>query len=664
LLVTKHPFAQLQQALRTRGACRDVALELLTPDDVERYLDLQFPGHQFTTELLRRIHMKTEGNPLFMVDLVRDLRDRKVIAEDQGHWILAQPSTEIDPGLPESVRGLIDRKISRLKEEERRLLSAASVQGYEFDSAVIAQALDLDAADVEDQLESLERVHVLVRQVEEREFPDHTFTLRYRFAHVLYQNALYTALRPTRKAQIAGTLARTLERCWGEQHGNVANQLALLFETARDFARAANYFQAAAQNAISLFASQEAVALANRALAMIEMTPQGRDRLEQELSVRIVLANALIAIRGYGSPEVEQTYTRARQLCQELGETPYRLPALWGLNVFQLMKARYRETLTLGKEFLSLVLQQNDPAIVIAHRVVGQAFFFTGNLTKAREHFEEIVSLYVPERHRPLTWLYAQEPGMAGEALLGFTLWLLGYPDQALMHSEKSLRLGRETPQANSQANAFVWAAIQHQFRRENEKVRELAEALASLATEQGLRFWLAGASIQHGWAIADQGRFDEGIEKMRRGIAGFRSAGAEILLTFNLGLMAELYGKIGRPREGLMTLNEAFTLPGNEETFWQAELYRLKGELLLMQDGAAAEVEECFDRSISIVQQQKARSLELRAAMSMSRLWTKQGKPAEAHALLSATLASFTEGFETADLREARALLEDLARR
>jgi predicted ATPase len=203
--------------LRTRGACRDVALELLTPDDVERYFDLQFPGHQFPTELLRRIHMKTEGNPLFMVDLVRDLRDRKVIAEDQGHWILAQPLTEIDPGLPESIRGLIDRKISRLKEEERRLHSAASVQGYEFDSAVIAQALDLDAVDVEDQLESLERVHVLVRQVEEREFPDRTFTLRYRFAHVLYQNALYTALRPTRQAQIAGTLARTLERCWGEQ---------------------------------------------------------------------------------------------------------------------------------------------------------------------------------------------------------------------------------------------------------------------------------------------------------------------------------------------------------------------------------------------------------------------------------------------------------------
>jgi hypothetical protein len=239
---------------------------------------------------------------------------------------------------------------------------------------------------------------------------------------------------------------------------------------------------------------------------------------------------------------------------------------------------------------------------------------------------------------------------------------MLGFPDQALTHSERSLRIGRETVQANSQANAYVWAAIHHQFRRESEKVRELAEALGALATEQGLRFWIAVAAIQHGWAIADQGRFDEGIEKMHSGIAGFRSTGARLMLTFNLGLMAEQYGKVARPQEGLSVLNEAFALPGNEERFWDAELYRLKGDLLLMDGAAAADVEQCFHHSIAIAKHQKARLLELRAVTSLSRLLATQNKRDQAHSLLSGVLVTLTEGFETIDVREATSLLEELA--
>jgi predicted ATPase len=663
LQIAKHPFAQLKQGLQARGVCQEIPLEFLSCADVEHYLHLVFSGHQFPPELAARIHAKTEGSPLFMADVVRYLRDRKVIVEEQGHWVLGQPLNEIDRDLPASVRAMIERKMGQLSEEDLRLLVSASVQGYEFDSAVVAEALSMDTAEVEERLEKLERVYGFVRIREEREFPDHTLTLRCRFVHVLYQNTLYGSLRPTRRAQLAARMAGALERFWGQRSKNVANELALLFEVARDFARAADYFRTAARNAGELFASQEAVKLARRALAMAEMLPETPERLERELSIQILLANALITTLGYGAREVDQAFGRARQLCQTVGETAYTLPALWGLSAFHIMKAQYAETLALGRDFLNVAERKNDAGIVVAHRVIGQALLFTGKLAQAREHFERIVSRYVPAQHQPLVWLYAQEPGMAGRALLGLTLWLLGYPDQALEHSEESLRLGAQVPQANSQANALVWAAIHHVFRRESQRVRELAQSLDRLANEQGLRFWIAVAMLQYGWAIAEQGGTEEGIVKLDRGIAAFRTAGAELVLTFNFGLLAAAYGKAGQIRRGLDTLDEALNLVSrNGETFWEPELHRLRGELLLIEGSSPAVVEPMFQLAIDTARQHQAKSLELRAAMSMSRIWMQQDKRAEARALLLDVYSWFTEGFQTADLQEAEKLLQEIS--
>ena len=252
---------------------------------------------------------------------------------------------------------------------------------------------------------------------------------------------------------------------------------------------------------------------------------------------------------------------------------------------------------------------------------------------------------------------------MAGRALLGLTLWLLGYPDQALEHSEESLRLGAQVPQANSQANALVWAAIHHVFRRESQRVRELAQSLDRLANEQGLRFWIAVAMLQYGWAIAEQGGTEEGIVKLDRGIAAFRTAGAELVLTFNFGLLAAAYGKAGQIRRGLDTLDEALNLVSrNGETFWEPELHRLRGELLLIEGSSPADVEPMFQLAIDTARQHQAKSLELRAAMSMSRIWMQQDKRAEARALLLDVYSWFTEGFQTADLQEAEKLLQEIS--
>jgi tetratricopeptide (TPR) repeat protein/predicted Ser/Thr protein kinase len=662
VLLTKHPFVQLKQGLQTRGLCHDIELEFLTTEDVEQYLALTFADHRFPPELASHIHTRTEGNPLFMADLVRYLHDTKVIAREDGAWILKQSLDEIDRELPESVRGMIDRKIAQLGDDDRRLLAAASVQGYEFDSAIVAAALSQDPADIEERLDVLDRVHAFVRMVHGHELPDHTLNVRYRFVHVLYQNALFGSLRPTRKAQVAAALALALERCWGEKSAHISSELGLLFETARKFDRAADYFQSAAENAGRLFAPREAVALARRALAMLERLPADRERFERELSTLIVLGNALIATGGYGAPEVEETYARASELCEHLGETPHRLPALWGMSQFKLLRARFGEILEQAAELLQLFTRGDNPASVVAYRIVGQAYFLTGDLTRGREHFEQIVSAYVPARHRPLTWLYAQEPGMAGHALLGFTLWLLGYPDQALAHSEESLRLGGEVPQHNSQGNALVWAGVHYQFRREPQRQASLATELTSLAGDHGLKFWLAVGAFQMGAALVAQGRFDEGLEKQRRGIAGYRLAGAQLFLTFILCNLADSYGQAGQPGEGLAVLDEAQELmTSHGERFWEAELHRLRGELLLRQGSGASDVEPHFLRAIDVARRQLGRSLELRATTSLTRLWLQQGKREEARTALAQSYSWFTEGFDTVDLREAHSLLQQL---
>ena len=661
LLLARHPFLQLKPDFQARGLCHDIPLGFLSRDEIERYLALEFPEHYFPAELPALIHGKTEGSPLFMAELVRYLRDQQVIAHEQSTWVLAESLPAIERDLPESVRGMIERKIAQLSPEDRRLLVAASVQGYEFDSAVVAKVLEADPAEVEERLEVLERVHAFVRLIGEEEFPDRTLTLRYRFVHVLYQNALFTSLRPTRKAQLSAAVAQALLGYYGEHSASVASELAVLFEAAREFGRAADHSRLAAQNASRVFAYQEAVVLAHRGLAHLRSLPDTRERREQELSLQVVLGSTLMATRGFAAPEVEHTYSRAHELCQQLGETPHLLPVLFGVWVVHAVRAKHRKARELAEELLSVAQRQQDPAIVTGHRVVGSSSLYLGELTLAREQLELTASLYTAAQHRCQAYLYGTDPGMASRSWLAWTLWLLGYPDLALKHSEEAIHLAREVPHPHSQAYALYCAAMHHQFRREWQATHERAEAVIALAAEHGLPFWLAWGTILRGWVLAEQGQSEEGIERMRRGLDASLSTGAELFRPYHLCLLAEVYGKAGQPREGLAALDEALAMAEkNEEGLWESELYRLRGELLLVEGAADAEVEQWYCQAIEIARQQSAKSLELRAVMSLSRLRQQQGKKEEAHHMLAEIYNWFTEGFNTADLQEARQLLEE----
>jgi predicted ATPase len=511
-------------------------------------------------------------------------------------------------------------------------------------------------------LERLERVHAFVRLVGEHEFPDRTLTVRYRFVHVLYQNALYGRLRPTRRASLSAAVAQALVGYYREKGADVAGELAMLWEAAREFWRAAACFLQAAQNAARLFANQEAVVLARRGLKLLEALPDGPERARQELALQIALGPPLIATKGWMHPEVERTYTRAQALCSEVGETPQLFPVLWGLWFFSQARPEIPRARELGDRLFSLAQRAQDPALLLqAHHAWGPTSFLTGEWAAARAHLEPGIALYDPQQHHAHALLYGgHDPGVCCLCHATLCLWMLGYPDQALRRSHEGLALARALSHPTTLAHAQILIGMFHQYRRERAETQDLAEALVGLSTEHGLPTYLAGGSVLRGWALTEGGRAEEGIAEIRQGLAAKASSAVYFRYYFRV-LLAEACCKAGKPEEGLAEVAEA--LRAVEETgmgFYEPEMRRVQGELLLARAPAnPADAEACFRQAIDIARRQSARSLELRAVLSLSRLYHQQGKEEEARPMLGEIYGWFTEGFDTVDLQESKALLE-----
>jgi predicted ATPase len=665
LVLGKHPFGPVKLDLQARGVCRELPLEFLTRADLDRYLALEFPGHGFPQEFADLVHTRTEGSPLFMADLLRYLRDRQVLTQEEGRWTLGQTVPDLRRDLPQSVRGMIQRKIDQLGEDDCRLLMAASVQGCEFDSAVVARVLQRDAAEVEERLDELDRIHAFVQMVREQEFPDRTLTLRYRFVHVLYQNDLFSSLRPTRRAALSAAMAQALLGYYGEKSGDVASELALLLEAARDCSRAADYFLVAAQNAVRVCANREAVVLARRGLELLASLPDTPERGRKELALQITLGPALFVTNEWAAPDVEAAYTRAHVLCRELGESPDLFPALWGLCLFRIARGEMRTAMNLGEELLGLAQRAQDPALLLqAHYALGRAHVFLGDWASAKAHLEHTIACYDRLQHQSHAFLYGgHDPCVSCLGFAALSLWMLGYPEQALQRGREALLLARELRHPASVGQAQVLVTLLHQFRRDVTETLELAEALQALAADQGLLFYFAAASVLRGWALVERGRSEEGMAQIRQGFDTGGPTHAH-LRAHSLTLLAEAWGKEGNFTEGLAELAKAFTLVNETGIrFYEPELHRLKGEFLLALDPEnPAETEACFRQAIAIARRQQAKSLELRATMSLARLWQRQGRRDEARAALAAVYGTFTEGFTTPDLVEAAALLNRLA--
>jgi predicted ATPase len=374
-----------------------------------------------------------------------------------------------------------------------------------------------------------------------------------------------------------------------------------------------------------------------------------------------------VVTRGPASTAVEQVYVRAQELCQQVGETPHLFPVLWGLWRLSHSRGEYQRARALGEQLLSLAQQLHDAALLLeAHHALWATLFHTGEFASTQAHLEHGRALYDPQQHRSHALLYGgHDPGVCCLSHAAWSLWILGYPDQALQSMREALTLAHALAHPFSLANALRFATTLHQSRREPQAAHERVEACVVLADEQGFAEVLAEATIMRGWALAAQGRGTEGMAQMRQGLAAYRASGTDRQRPYYLALLAEGYGSIGQTAEGLSLLTEALALVDKiGEQGWGAELHRLQGELLLAQEGERQQVQEaeaCFHQALNVARRQQAKSWELRAAMGLSRLWQRQGKRDDARQLLTPVYGWFTEGFETADLQEAKALLEEL---
>jgi tetratricopeptide (TPR) repeat protein len=660
LFATDHPFLGVKLELQGHGICREIPMQFLARADVDRYLALRFPEHLFPPELATRIHDRTEGNPLFMADLVRFLGDRGVFTQHEGRWVMPGQLSEVEHELPESVRSMVEKKIGQLSDADHSLLVAASVQGHEFDSAVVSRALVVDTAEVEERLDVLERIHGFLRLVGEKEFPDRTLTMRYRFVHVLYQNALYASLRPTRKASLSAAVAEALLAYVGTHRSAIAPELAMLFKAARDFERAAEYFLLAAEQAARVAANAEVVVLSRRGLDALMMLPETRERAQRELRLRTTLGPALMSTVGWGAPEVEASYLRARDLCQQIGDAPQLFPAIYGLWGYWHGRAEYQTAVELGEQLLALAQKVQDPTLLLlGHYSLGNTLAVLGDWDRSRTHIEQAIPLYVPEQHQMLASVYGgHDPGVVCRSGLPINLWMLGYPDQALQKAPDGITLARQIAHNPSVVFALIFDAMFHLHRLDTQQSRKSAEAAIALATEQELAPFSAWAKVLRGSALVEQGTVVEGIAELREGIAGWRTMGLVFRPHF-LFWLAKSHARTGQIEEALTTIAEAMAVTEQtHEGFAEPELHRLKGEL----QGEPREAEACFHRAIEIARRQKAKSFELRAVVSLSRLLQKEGRQPEARQMLVDIYHWFAEGFDTVDLKEAAALLEDLA--
>jgi serine/threonine protein kinase/predicted ATPase len=661
---TRHPFLALKLDLQARRICREVQLGALPYDAVSRYMASEFPGHEFSPAFTSFVYQKTEGHPLFMVDLLRDLRLRGVLVQEHGVWTVTQGLESIDRDVPESVRSMIQRTIDALPADDRQLLAAAAVQGVDFDSAVVADALRLDEAEVEERLDRLEREHAFVRFIEEVTCADRTVTLRFRFTHVLYQNALFASLRATRRATLAGAMAAMLVRRWGDRAPEIALDLAVLFETARGTLAAARYFSLAAQSAARLFAHEEAERLARRGLDLLDSLPEDAARSGVELELQMTYALAIKTTRGYAAPESGAAYLRAREICQRISDPAQVIPVLMGLSAHYITAGEIGVCLELAGQLMEISNRIGDPHLhMVAEWSIGAALHHQGELVAAHAHLLHALELHDPAVHQARAWEVGIEPGIFCQCELSRTTWLLGRPEESLARIRAAQQQARELGHPQTLAFTLLFGVLIHHKRREPAEGDSLYRELVALCQQHGIAQELLWASVVHGWILFAQGDREAGLIEISRGLADQADRRSALLRPYFLGIEAEVLIELGQFDAAAAALDQAETLADTmSQHMFAAELPRIRARLVLARNPAdRTTAEQLYETALAIARRQQALSLELRASTGLAALLAESGEIARARDALAPVYARFTEGHDTPDLKDAAALLSSL---
>ena len=648
-LLTCRPH--FQPSWHHRSYITEMTLNHLSHTQVAQIVTGMTNGKTFPAAVLQQIIEKTDGVPLFVEELTKAIVESGQLKAVDGHYeLIGSFSTfAIPTTLQDSLMARLDRLVTA-----KAVAQYAAVIGRQFAYDVLSTVSQLDDATLQRELSRLVEAELLYQ----RGLPPQ---VTYMFKHALIQDAAYQSLLKSTRQQYHQRIAQVLEERFAETAEAQPELLAHHYIEAGLTEQSIAYWYKAGQRAIERSAYVEALAHLRQGLTLLETLPETPQRLQRKVNMYIALGASLLATKGYAAPEVGETYAYARQLCAHLDDPHQLFTGLRGQWNYSLVRAELQTAHALGAQLLTLAQQSQDSAMLVtAHSVIGATLFWLGAVATAHAHFTQGRALYDPTQHRAAAFLYGDDDGVSCHSFAAWVLWYLGSPDQGLSQSQEAVTLAQQNARPFNLGLALCWAAMFHQFRRERRATQECAEAAMSLAVEQEFPVWIAFGSLLRGWALAQRGQAREGLEQMLQSMHAFRATGAELARPYWLALLAEVHGILGRPAAGLPVLTEALALVDTTGERWcEPELYRLQGALLLQQSpNHSVEAEICFHHAIRIAQSQQAKSWELRAATSLARLWQQQGKRDEARQVLGDVYRWFTEGFDTLDLQDAKALL------
>ncbi|MBI3249570.1 MAG: AAA family ATPase [Deltaproteobacteria bacterium] len=575
--------AELRELYAHRHAT-ELPLSGLTLKAVTEYLEQRFPASIFPEELSETLYRHTEGNPLFLAKLIDDLIAHGALLWAEGSWGLQSTIAEIVTGIPETLRQLLEKQGERLTHADRRLLQAASVAGAEFSTPVVAAALGIDVTEVEERAEALVEQRQFLKRAGVSRWPDGSEAARYAFQHVIHQHFWHERAPIAHRQLWHRRIGERLLAAYGPRAPELAGELAIHFEQGRDYRRAIEFYRQAAATAEHRHAHQEALTHVSTALHLLPTLPDPSERNRQELTLQLTSGALLTAVKGYTAPEVEQAYIRARELCARDDNTPELFSALHGLCRFFAVRADNDTARELGEQLVRLARQQQDAVFLTeAHYALGTVLFYLGHFEEARLHMEQGLAHYDRRSHHLHADLFGQDPGVACHAQLAWILWVLGYPEQAEREGQAAVALAQELAHPFSLAFACHFLTALHQFQRDSQATQQGAEELVAFARAQAFPYWQVMGLMLQGRELARHGKQEPGITQIRQGLAALHTVGTAIARTYWLALLVEATSDSGAYEESNAALAEALAAAAtHNEHHWEAELYRLQGELTL----------------------------------------------------------------------------------
>lgn len=585
VLTNGHPLCGIHQELSAHGHCEEISLTGLREHAIEEYLRLRFPHSALPTRLAHTLYQRTNGNPLFIVNIVNALVQQGVIGEEAGQWRLQAPLLEATVGTPESVRQVIQKQVERLTREERQLLEVASVAGAEFSTAVL-MADGIEARVGEEGCARLAQRGQFLLERGVAEWPDGTVATRYGFSHALYQKVLYDQLPSGRRIRLHQQVGNLLAHGYGARAREIAAELAMHFEQGRETLRAVQHRAQAAQTALQRSAFPEATAHVQQGLTLVATLPETPERAQLELPLHLALGSAFAGAKGIGAPEIGRAFARARELSQQIGDATAIFPVLIGLTAFYNARAEHHTALELAQRCLGLAEDSRDSVqLVMAYLYIGSNLLSLGELRAAQQAFAQGLAGYEPGQHQAFISLTGINIGVWAEAQMAWGLWLLGYLDQALKRSQHAAELARELGHGNTSGVTLHLRGMTLAQCYALGDLDAVTEAVTLLCAEHGIPAFVAAGTALRGWGRVGQGQWDDGLAQLRQGITDYQATGSLTQISWGLSLLADACRAVGRIEEGFAALTEAFAfIEQTDERVYEAELWQLKGELVLQQ--------------------------------------------------------------------------------